>query len=552
MALEKTPYVGLARKHRPQRFEEIIGQEAVSTTLRNALEEKKTSHAYLFFGPRGVGKTTTARVLAKALNCRSGPAPSPCGTCDCCREIARSSAIDVLELDAATHTQVDRIREMIIETVSLSPSRDRFKVFIIDEVHMLSIASFNALLKTLEEPPAHVVFILATTDAGKLPATIVSRCQRFRFRPLPAETLAEHLKQVCKAEGIRAEPQALQLLARAAGGSVRDAVSLLEQAHAYAEDALSAAKARELLGALPEELLLDTSRAILAKDAAALAAALGRVFDEGADAAQLLRGLRERFHEAHLYRLGVAQVPDADWKSCAEGASAQTFAYLVQRSQKLLESLRFSDSPRLTLEAGLYGLLEEAHDLSDWVRRLEALERRLASRSPDPVVEEPGAGEPQPAASGEEVASPAGGQAAPDDAPPPAPAHLERAAESVWFSVLREVERDKPMLAQELRQGTLACGEENQWRVLFRRSFSAERAKNHQKFLEDKIREAVGRPVRLDFAVGPVGERASGEPSAGDEPEPRWKDPEQAPVEDPDVKKVLDVFPGRVRRIKKK
>src|SRR5271156_4312939 len=176
------PHLGFARKHRPKNFEEVLGQEAVATTLKNSLAMGKPAHAYLFFGPRGVGKTTTARILAKALNCQKGPSPDPCGKCASCQEIARSASVDVLELDAATNTQVDRIREMIIETVSLAPSRDRYKIFIIDEVHMLSASSFNALLKTLEEPPPHVVFILATTDPGKIPVTILSRCQRYDFK----------------------------------------------------------------------------------------------------------------------------------------------------------------------------------------------------------------------------------------------------------------------------------------------------------------------------------------------------------------------------------
>ena len=268
---EKAAHQVLARKYRPQGFEGLVGQNAVSQTLANALTAKRVHHAYLFTGPRGCGKTTTARILAKALNCVKGPTPEPCDECPSCREIALSSSLDVLEMDAASHTGVDDVREVIIETVALAPTRDRYKVFIIDEAHMLSTSAFNALLKTIEEPPPHVAFILATTEVHKIPATIASRCQRFKFRPVAPEPLAEYLAVIAKKEKISVESEALALLARAAEGSLRDAVSLLDQCRSVGEGKVTVESVREMFGFVPQDLLLGVAQALHARDPQALA-----------------------------------------------------------------------------------------------------------------------------------------------------------------------------------------------------------------------------------------------------------------------------------------
>jgi DNA polymerase III subunit gamma/tau len=227
------PYQVTARKWRPQRFDEVVGQQAVTRTLGNALRSRRLAQAFVFAGPRGVGKTTTARILARALNCINGPTADPCGACDACVEIAEGRDMDVLEIDAATHTQVDNIREVIITGLSIAPVRNRYKVFIIDEVHQLSSHSFNALLKSIEEPPPHVVFMMATTELDKIPETVLSRSQVYEFRTISTKSIAEQLRRIVDAEGIGIGDESLQLIARDAEGSMRDAQSKLDQVVAF-------------------------------------------------------------------------------------------------------------------------------------------------------------------------------------------------------------------------------------------------------------------------------------------------------------------------------
>src|SRR6058998_1299597 len=295
-----------ARKHRPMTFAEVTGQTHVVRTLTNALASGRTAHAYLFSGMRGVGKTTMARILAKALNCEKGPTPTPCLTCVNCREIGAGMSFDVMEIDGASSNSVDDVREMR-ETVRTAPAHGRYRVYIIDEVHMLSAAAFNALLKTLEEPPAHVVFVFATTEAHKIPPTILSRCQHFTFRRIPRREVVDTLKRVTAAEGITIDDRSLSALARASDGILRDALSLLDQAVAFGGKRVEAEQLMILLGAVPHELLRGALEAILARDAAGALKALAAVQDHGCDVRQFCGELME-----HVRNLLVAKiVPDA-------------------------------------------------------------------------------------------------------------------------------------------------------------------------------------------------------------------------------------------------
>jgi DNA polymerase-3 subunit gamma/tau len=299
-------YQVLARKWRPKTFQELVGQEHVVRALSNALQQQRLHHAYLFTGTRGVGKTTLARILAKALNCETGITAEPCGICSACTEIDKGRFVDLLEVDAASNTKVDQMRDLL-ENAQYAPTVARFKVFIIDEVHMLSTSSFNAMLKTLEEPPAHVKFILATTDPQKMPVTVLSRCLQFNLRQMPATSITEHLQAVLQKESISAESVALQLIARAASGSMRDALSLLDQAIAYGSGAVHEAEVRAMLGAIDQSYLFTLLQALARQDGVGLLAVAHSMEERSLSFDAALGELALLLHQIAL----AQSVPDA-------------------------------------------------------------------------------------------------------------------------------------------------------------------------------------------------------------------------------------------------
>ena len=357
------PYRVLARKYRPTSFAGLIGQDALVRTLSNAIASGRLAHAFILTGVRGVGKTTTARILARALNCvgpdgKGGPTVEPCGACEHCVAIAQDRHLDVMEMDAASRTGIDDIRE-IIDGVQYAPVSARYKVYIIDEVHMLSKAAFNGLLKTLEEPPAHVKFVFATTEIRKVPVTVLSRCQRFDLRRVPAELLARHFAQVAAQEGAALEPEALALIARAADGSVRDGLSILDQAIAHAGAAeVTAAQLREMLGVADRTRLFDLFEALLRGEAAQALAQFGDMHEAGADPVVVLQDLLELTH--WLTRLKVnpedaqdAALPEADRVRGRALADRLSMAVLTRAWQMLLKGLgeaQHAPAPRLAAD----------------------------------------------------------------------------------------------------------------------------------------------------------------------------------------------------------
>lgn len=356
-------YQVLARKWRPQVFDELVGQSHVSKTLTNAIGSDRLAHAYIFAGLRGTGKTTVARILAKCLNCETGPTARPCGTCDPCREIAESRAMDVMEIDAASRTKVEQTRELL-EVVSYAPVRDRYKILIIDEAHMLSKASFNALLKTLEEPPPNVLFILATTEVGKIIPTILSRCQVFEFRRVGVQELTRHLRKICDAEKIRITDGSLERVARAGEGSVRDSLSLLERVLACCGHEVDDGDVLRLLGGVRAEVLTEMVGALSRRDAAGMLSVLDGLMDEGHDLNQfwteyvavirdllLLRSVPDR-----LDLLSRSPEEGRALLSAAETLSTEDLTRTFQLLADLEPALRASSRPRFMFEAALIRL----------------------------------------------------------------------------------------------------------------------------------------------------------------------------------------------------
>ncbi|OUO92001.1 DNA polymerase III subunit gamma/tau [Gordonibacter sp. An230] len=369
----------LYRKYRPQIFEDVVGQEHIERTIKNAIEQDKVSHAYLFTGPRGTGKTTTARLLAKALLCEHGPTPEPDGTCEDCVMIAAGEHPDVYELDAASRTGVENVREEIIGRVQFAPTRGRYKIYIIDEVHMLSTAAFNALLKTLEEPPSHVVFILATTDPQKVPETIHSRCQRFDFRRISQEALVSRLGAVCVSEGVEFEGEALDLVAHRAEGGMRNALTSLEQLIAFGEGKVTLEVAERMLGGVDANDLAGIVRAIGTRDVAACFRWTAEFVETGADLAQFTRDLAE--HVRNLYVLSLAgsdvplEVSDAVRRELAhemQWFGPDRLSRLLGVLGDLSAELKTSTNPRLSFEIALTRMVRPDSDLT-----LEALAERV-------------------------------------------------------------------------------------------------------------------------------------------------------------------------------
>lgn len=503
-------YLVFARKFRPQTFEQVIQQDHVTRTLANAIAAGRVSHAILFTGPRGTGKTTVARILAKAMNCVQGPTATPCNVCRSCQEITSGHAADVFEIDGASNNSVDQVRELR-ENLKYLPAHGRYKIYIIDEVHMLSTAAFNALLKTLEEPPAHVMFIFATTEAHKIPVTILSRCQRHDLRRIDTAAVVAQMQHICDAEGVAIDPAGLSLIAAEAGGSMRDALSLLDHVLACTpEGGVTAELVADLLGTAERKHLFALSAAVFDRDIQKILEIIDHVWRHGLEIKRFYTDLLAHFHHLAVISLGdkhrnLVDLPEHEIQQMQAQVRGVPGTYLTQLLDLLFQaepSIKLSSQPRLALEMVFFKLFQTPPTLpiETLIDRLDQL-RTCAPVAPSSP---PAATAPEIPAMPvkKEAAAPAAGTEPRETAvPPPQPRQAQQpalAGSQLWDQVVQHVSERKPSLVALLNRCRTVQEADDQIRLEMNgNEFMLKSLEKSLSYLEEVCRECTGQTIRL-------------------------------------------------------
>lgn len=450
-------YQVFARKYRPQIFDDVLGQDHVVQTLKNAIVQQRLAHAYLFVGPRGTGKTSTARILAKALNCQHGPTVSPCGECDSCREISQGISFDVLEIDGASNNSVDQIRELR-ENVRFAPVRGRYKIYIIDEVHMLTQQAFNALLKTLEEPPAHVIFVFATTEPNRVLPTILSRCQRFDFRRIPARTIAKHLQFIAEREGVTLSTAATEAIAVAAEGGLRDAESMLDQLVAFCGDQIGESEVLNVFGLTSERVVADLTRAVLLGRATEALSVIHQQSEAGKDLIKLLADLLGFLRNILISKVDsdsleeeVSELTRDALEELRDKVAPSQLLRLIEELSAVEPTIKWASNKKLQLEIGVIRAIQSLQEVG-LDRVLAALENLRSNKLPATGPQDKGGGPARIAEVASEPTPPAEQPQAqtkrpgPEESTVPAKSETVPTLDRLWPEVLAEVRNRRPLI----------------------------------------------------------------------------------------------------------